>query len=489
MLPDAVERLAHHTYEGQIWPKAMTYNMQVGRQAQREYANDIAVTAYRRALKAGEKLGRETNDEQVLAHEALGELMTLLGEYERALEHLASARIWTEVPPLSPEKARYLADLYRKTAEVHERRSDYDQALEWLGRGQDTLPEEEAEIEAARLYILQAGVHQRQGRYEECEEQCRKALDIAAQIETLEGQQEAAHAYLNLGGCYLRRGDLRQAAHFSRQSAELYQQTDDLAGQSKAFNNLGLAHNGQGDWSQASEAFQQALSLNREIGAIQEQGFVTNNLGNIHLYRGEWSQAEKLFAESNAIWKQLGAAFPDAVTMSNLGQVHIYQENWVEARACLEHSQAAFREIGSEDWLPELERRWGQYYLGSGALDEALAHTRRSVELAITKESRLEEGMSCRVLAQVHQARGERGRAADALRQSLRILNELNSEYEAAKTGVVLARLGLEHAPAGAALRADALAQLNQSIATFERLGAQADLAQARALAQQSKNP
>jgi tetratricopeptide (TPR) repeat protein len=153
----------------------------------------------------------------------------------------------------------------------------------------------------------------------------------------------------------------------------------------KAYNNLGNVYDTLGDWSSASYAFHKSLAINREIGDILEQGLVTVNLGNIELNRGEWDEAARLYEQGDTIWKQLGAAFPEAVTLSNLAQVHIYMGDWSEARTCLKRSGAIFDEIGTEDWLPELERRWGEYCLGTGALDEALAHLALAQEEAVDR--------------------------------------------------------------------------------------------------------
>jgi tetratricopeptide (TPR) repeat protein len=113
-------------------------------------------------------------------------------------------------------------------------------------------------------------------------------------------------------------------------------------------------------------------------------------------------------------------------------------------------------------------------------LSQALAHILRSVELTVAQEARLEEGISSRILGQIYQAQGERELAETALRRSLEILTDLNSEFEAAKTILTLVHLALEDGS-----EAVDRAQLAQAIQTFENLGAQADLAQARELESQ----
>ena len=134
----------------------------------------------------------------------------------------------------------------------------------------------------------------------------------------------------------------------------------------------------------------------------------------------------------------------EARALSHLGQVYIYQEDWEEALACLNRSQDTFILAGSDEYLPELERRWGEFYLGTDGLDQALVHALRSVELAVEQGHPLEEGLSCRMLGRVHMARGEDEPAEAALRQSLQILGDLDSKYEVAKTKLSLVRLAVE---------------------------------------------
>ncbi len=481
-LPSAIQRMAYHFYRGRAWGKALDYNLGAGDQLKREFANRLAISAYRRALEASGNLDRETRHEQLSAHESLGDVLTLVGEYEPALEHYASARELVQPVAEEPLPRRHLADLCRKTAEVCERRSEFDLAHRWLSEGMSYLEEASPTIEAARIHIVQAGVYQRQGRYDEALVHCIKSLETASAVPTREGRHAVAHAYLNLGGCSLRHGDLQKAVSYCSESAAIYGELGDLDGRSKAYNNLGLAYKAQGDWVRASEALGESLAINREIGAIQEQGFVTNNLGNIFLNRGDWARAVALFEESNQVWRQLGAAFPEAVTLSNLAQLHIYQRDWGRAHAGLSRSEGIFRQIGSEDWMPELERRWAEYWLGTGDLETALAHAEESVRLAAKQEARLEEGMTLRVLGQVRLARCDLAAAREALLASQQVLDELESEYEAAKTALSLARLALEQ---GA--RETVSAYLDRSEQTFRKLGAEADLAQAvelRALAE-----
>jgi tetratricopeptide (TPR) repeat protein len=129
--------------------------------------------------------------------------------------------------------------------------------------------------------------------------------------------------------------------------------------------------------------------------------------------------------------------------------------------------------------MPEVERHWAELSLKTNELDQALDHINRSIELAVTLSSPREEGVSRRVLGQVHQARGEWELAGIELGQSLQILSDLDSKYHLAKTRLALASLMTE---SGKLEKAQTY--LHQATETFEKLGAKADLAEARKLAQ-----
>lgn len=477
-LGEQTNLLAYHYFEGQAWAKAVEYNMLVARHAQREFANDIAVSAYERVLIAAGKLEDETAlpVERLLAHESLGEVLTLLGRYEEALQQYESARQMVAAEPYSADQARHLAELCRKTADVYEKRSEYDTAFNWLEQGLRSLADNEQVIEAARIYAGGAAVYNRQGKNDEAIAWCQKSLDVALKINQREGRQAMGHAYYLLGGIYLRRGDLPRAIQFCEQSVAVYEGINDLVGQSQAYINLANSLSDLGDWERAGQAFYKSLAIKEKIGDILYQGVITNNLANIHLYRGELAIALDLLKQSLSVWKRVGATLLQAVTLSNLAQVHLNRQNLAEAEQYLQHSQAIFTEVNSEDFLPELERRWGEFYLLTGNPDEALAHTRRSLDLAVKNEARLEEGMSARMLGRVQLARGAHQSAEEALRHSLAILNELNSEYEIARTRLDLARLLRQKDPTGA------MSHWRSATQTFEKLGAAADLAEARNL-------
>ncbi|MGB3703612.1 MAG: tetratricopeptide repeat protein, partial [Anaerolineales bacterium] len=480
-LSEQTSLLAYHYYEGQAWKKALEYNLTAAQHAQREFANDTAILSGERALEAAQNLGEEvdTSQTRLVAHETVGEVMSLTGQYEGAFEQYEHATAIVDQSPDSLAKQRHLAELSRKIAEVYERQSEYETALEWLEKGLGYLDQDQVLIEIADIYLLGAGVYHRQAKNEQASQWCQKSRDIARQIDTHQGKRSLAQAYYLEGAVLHRIGDLTRSVELCKQSLQIYQEIGDVVGEARAFNNLSNAYADLGQWQEALDALQESLEINQRIGNVFEQGNVANNLAYIHLERGEWDQAQYLFIESNQIWKRIGAAFPDAVTLSNLAQVYIYQQNWEQVKKTLSESQALFEAIGSDDFLAELERRWGEYYLGTGDIEQALSRTKHAVEVAEEQEARLDWGLSLRVLGEIYLQQGNYEQAQEKLQEALSMLEELGSDYEAAKTVLVMARLAL--AEGGDFDRA----QLEQAYLTFQALGAKAEIEQAESLLNQ----
>ncbi|HEY72959.1 MAG: hypothetical protein B6I35_01315 [Anaerolineaceae bacterium 4572_32.2] len=474
------EVLAHHFGLAEEWEKALSYHLQAGRKAQNIYASKDAAHHFRQALKAAEQTpGSER--QQLTAHEGLSDVLDTLGDYDKALGHIQQARdLVTETGFSVKDETCRRADLYRKTASIYEKKSNYETAFEWLHKGLE-LVEGMGVIEAARIYLLGSGVYRRLGKNKQAIVWCKKSLDTATQVKTHEGQQSMAHAYYNLGGIYTRQGDLSRAIQYCYQSLQIYQQIDDIVGQSQAHINLGNCYFDQGDWPQATEHYLQALKIKRKIGDVYGQAFVTVNLGGVYRDQGDLEQAANYYQQSLEMWQELGSIYVIGLLHNNIGDVALRRGEPKEALSLLQKSLHLFRGIESTDFLPEVYRHLAQAYLGCDDFDQALEQAQRSLALAQEQEMRLEEGATRRVLGQVYLARRELTAAEQELEKSLQILEGLDSRYEVGQT---LFQSSLLYRRQERPAEADTA--LNRAIAIFEELGALLDLEQASSRQQMS---
>ncbi len=473
-LPEYWEVLAFHFNLAEEWEKALHYQLQAGSKAQSVYANEAAIYHFRQALKSAERVP-DSQDRQLTARARLSQVLATVGNYDEALTHNYTALALVMVASATAEEmACHLADQCCQVASIHEKKSDYSSALNWLRGGLIAL-EGMVAIEGARMRLLGAGVYHRQGKNAEAIDWCQHSLDIAGKVGGQDGQAAIAHADYLLGLIYNRLGDTARTIEFCQKSLEIYEQIQDIAGAAQAHINLGNGYFDQGNWPAATEHYTRALDIKRRVGDVYYQAVITLNLGGVYLNRGDLEMAARYNRQSLEMWQALDSAYAIALLHNNMGSVALRRGDLDEALSLLRQSQAMFEQIKSTDFIPEVCRHLAEAHLARGEVDEALTCAQHSLTLAQEQQMRLEEGTTRRVLGQVHERRHELSLAEQELEQSLRILEELNSRYKVGQTLVQLTLLRREQGRG-----AEAEAALTRAITIFQELGAQLDLQEAR---------
>jgi class 3 adenylate cyclase/predicted ATPase len=425
--------LTYHYFEGQLWDKVLPYALEAGQSAQEKYANAAAAGAYRRALQAAESLSPPRAAEQLAAHESLADVLLIVGEYDEVLQHYARAR------NLAGDDLRHLADLCRKTAETHERRSAYEEAFSWLSRGlQYAAPDS---LEAARIYLMGAGVYHRQGKHDKAAEWCEKTLDISRALVNDAARQAEARALYLLAGIYHKRGDLKQAIEAAQRAVTVYQLAGDMLGQSQALNTLAVAYTDQGDFVSAARYFNDTLELKERIGDVAGRAMIMLNLGDVYRLRGELAKARLMFEQSLHIYQDLRYTLAVALLHNNLAATAIAAGDWGQAVDHLAESEKLFDTIGSDDFKAELQRHRAELSLGRGEIAEALIWAQQATAVAEASQEKLEIGLTRRVLGQVYLAQDNLKEAERELLSSLEILQSVGSKVEEAGAQLALAQL------------------------------------------------
>ncbi|MBN1580858.1 MAG: tetratricopeptide repeat protein [Anaerolineae bacterium] len=480
-LDEYLEVLAEHYTLAEEWPRALPHHIKAAQRAQAVYANQDAIHRYRQALQVAEHVP-DSREEQIVAYEGLGDTYELTGQYTESLESYAQAR--TVLKLLSPtlDIQRHRADLCRKTGLIHDRRGEYNSALEWVDRGLG-LVGTAACIETARLYLGGASVFQREGQWKRVIEWCQLSLDITATLDTKEARQVAAHAYRLLGNSYRRLGETEKVRHYYERSLETYQELSDQPGIAHAFSSLATFYRYLDDWPRATDYYQQALAILKRIGELRGQAVISNNLAELMLNRGNLKSARIWYLQSLSISKELGLNFGVALVNNNLGYTAIRGGKWQRALDHLQQSLDMFEKIGSEEFLPELYRHLAEAHLGQGDVEQAQDWAQKSLSRALAADIKLEEGCTRRVLGCIYRTQEDVHRAQTELEQSLHVLDDLQSPYQVAQTAIELAALydDLQEGEQASRLR-------QQAIETFERLGAKLDLEQAKSERQQKSS-
>lgn len=470
-IDEYVEVLADHYTLAEAWNSALKYHLRAAQRAQAVYANQDAMHRYQQALDVARRVPDSLAD-QVAAHEGLGDIHELLGQYAEALQHYEQARDVLGQMPASALTQRYRADMCRKTGRVCELQGDYESALEWIRRGLALIGASEC-IETAQLYLGGAAVLQREGQWQEVIRWCRQSLDIVEKLDRQDARQAAAHAYYLLGNSHRRLGDTEQAQRDYDRSLNTYRSLDDQPGTARVYNNLANLNLDQGNWAQASDYYQQALAILDRIGDLPSQAILANNLGGVLLNRGKLKNARIYYLQGLKISQELGINFGVALLNNNLGHTAILEGKGQRALTYLRQSLDGFEKIGSQEFLPELYRHFAEACLLLDNVEQAQSWAEKSLERAVDAQLKLEEGCTRRVLGRIHRQNGALTVAQQELEHSLKLLESLENPYQAAKTRVELAALY------------DDLGMTSQSVElqsrardTFEQLGAELDLEQ-----------
>jgi tetratricopeptide (TPR) repeat protein len=166
------------------------------------------------------ELYQQVNDERNVGrlHLMLGGLTLLLGDEERAVEHLKASYSRALDADAPADAAQALEGIAR----VHLERGEYDQADELARKSLALLQGREDylhEVSPSQLVLGRALLER--GRLDEAEE-CFRAADAAA--EQMASISHRTEAWVALGDLAARRGDDRGAARLYRNAAEALQE-------------------------------------------------------------------------------------------------------------------------------------------------------------------------------------------------------------------------------------------------------------------------
>jgi tetratricopeptide (TPR) repeat protein len=437
-LSEHVERLADHSYRGELWAKAVRYLREAGAKALSKSANREAALFFEQALAALAHLGDgpETMEQAIDLRFEIRNALTPLGAAPRILEQLGQAQALAE----RLNDGRRLGRALSFSANCLYLMGDYPRAIEAGQRAQqiaESLDDPSLKI-ATEMYLARA--YQSLGAY-------RTAADILRRtVTTLSGP--AIHDRLGLPvlpsvfsrshlvACLTEMGDFGEAGPWADEAievAEVIRQPDNLFW---AYRALALIHLGRGAGQEAAAVLEPALAA---------------------------CQASELLLYVAAFSSDLGLAYALS------GRV-------IEGLELLEHAVAETA-VRSQSYYPQALLHLGEGYLEAGRWSDAEDCGQRALDLARTRGERGREAHALRLLADIA-ARGSspaHERAQDRYGPALTLADELGMRPSSARChlglGLLLSRQG--H-------RAEAHASLTRAVRTLEATQMLSWLRQAR---------
>jgi len=272
----------HHELAGQEQEAAEFY-MQAGDHARGLYANEQALAHYRSGVALGHpELGR--------LHEAIGDLLTLVGDYSGSVQNYEAA--------LAYAANSVIGRLEHKLGGVYHRWGRWDRAESHFEAGLQTPEGQRPAILADWSLSLY-----RRGKREEAQRLIQEAL---AEAERAEDPRALAQCHNILGIFARAQGDPQAARDQLLQSLEYAVSIDDRSAQAAALNNLALALADTEQLEQAIELARQAIELSESVRDRHRSAALHSNLADLLHRAGDEEQAKEHLRQSAELFAEVG---------------------------------------------------------------------------------------------------------------------------------------------------------------------------------------
>ena len=282
-------QLAYHFRQAGRAADALNQFRRAGDRARDLYANSDAVAHYRAALA----LAADAVTAAAL-HAAIGDLQTLLGDYDAAL--LSYGEVAARAPSTQlPALEHTLAALHHRRGEWQLAESHYRAAL----APAESLPP----ARQARVLADWSLTAHHAGRVAEALQLGTRALELADAAGDTAAQ---AQAHNLLGVLARARGDLPEATRHLEESLALAHALGDLLARVAALNNLALVCFARAEAPRAVALAQEALELCAQRGDRHRQAALHNNLADFLHFSGQPDAALTHLKQAVTIFAEIG---------------------------------------------------------------------------------------------------------------------------------------------------------------------------------------
>ncbi|WP_204139211.1 tetratricopeptide repeat protein [Halomicronema sp. CCY15110] len=228
--------------------------------------------------------------------------------------------------------------------------------------------------------LMELGIAYRgQGEVAQAEYHLRRALEVAAGVETLQRQQGLL--LHELGWICNNTGRVQEAETLYKKSIEIKETLGDDGNKAATLHQLGILKAKQGDIDAAIALYQQSLDITEKIGDAQGQAATLHELGNLKADQGETEAAIALYQQSLDIQEQIGNVQGQAATLHQLGNLKADQGEIEDAIALYQQSLDITEKIGNVQTQAATLHQLGILKANQGEIEDAIALYQQSLDI------------------------------------------------------------------------------------------------------------
>jgi len=359
--------LAHHYQAAGDWRAARDAAVRAAQSAERAFALEEAVHAYRVAVEAARREPAAADDLPELLT-ALGRVSLAGGWAQEGLEAFSHAR---KLVTDAVERARL--DRERAFAlNVLGRPAEAVRALRAARRGVAGIGDAAQSVLAA-VAVTEAGLRLRQGKWHEARRLAQESIGILADHaadDTAKGVLADAYRYHDIAAGELE-GD--QAIQYTQRSLELYDQIGDELSKSKVYNLLGARAYYRGEWSLAIALYSQAQLAAETAGDVVGAAIESVNAAEVLVDQGLVGDARPRLAEAMHVFEASDNPYLIAIATAFSARGHQRAADREAARRDFTRAAELFSTVDDNDWARDNLIRLAETELDAGDAGAARA--------------------------------------------------------------------------------------------------------------------
>src|ERR1019366_7011741 len=271
------------------------------------------------------------------------------------------------------------------------------------------------------------------GRLDEASRQLTASLALFGQAQD---EQGTAGTLDDIGRLHWLRGDPVLAVEYIARALSIRRRLGDARNLASSLNNLGLVQQDAGNYKLAVEAFDEALRIRRGIGDLVGASHALYSLGGIAQAIGDEERARAMFQEAYEAAKETGDRNRIALILTNLGATFDRMGDATKALGLFKQAEDLADELGDRVGLADARSALGKAYATRRDFTRARDSLKRAVELLTDAECKVKLGIALRALGAVTAAANPEawGDGADHLKRSIAIFEELGNDVELARS-------------------------------------------------------
>jgi len=350
-----------------------------------------------------------------------GNALFNLARYPEAVEaYQRSMTFYDSVNTLESFKNK--VRVRRLIARVHEKRGDYEMALEVNrqiveARRQLADPEGEADALDNVAYCLS-----QLGRRPEALEYYAQAyrIQIANNL-----KKDAGFSRSNMGQALWNLGEYKKAIEAHREAISLREEANDKAGQAYSWGKLASLYKETGDPHAAIDAYTHVIALNRETGSKADIAQTFNDIGDLYFTLKDCRRAIEQFEQALTIRTEIRAQSDVAYTLFSLSWAYMADKNFTSSYDYCNRALKIQTELGDKSGQLNSLVTLGHISLQRSE-DSRIAEDlyRRALTLAGETASKADSAYCLRYLSYMESNQGRTQAAFDDMSMAVKLYEE-----------------------------------------------------------------